>query len=125
MHVVAPEQGIALPGLTVAIADSHTCTHGALGALAWGWVRGEILHILATQTCVQAKPRTLRLTLEGSLGPGTSAKDVILALICRLGVAAGNGYAVEYTGPLVRALPMEGRFTVFATCRWSGARATA
>ncbi|RYY98923.1 MAG: 3-isopropylmalate dehydratase large subunit [Comamonadaceae bacterium] len=112
VHVVAPEMGIALPGLTVAIGDSHTCTHGAVGALAWGVGQGELVHILATQTCVQHKPRTMRVNLAGTLPAGATGKDVILHLIGTLGVAAGNGYAVEYAGPAVRALPMEARFTL-------------
>jgi 3-isopropylmalate/(R)-2-methylmalate dehydratase large subunit len=112
VHVVTPELGLALPGLTVAIGDSHTCTHGALGALAWGVGQGELVHILATQTSVQQRPKTMRVTLDGVLPEGTTAKDLILHLIGRLGVAAGNGYAVEYAGPAVRALPMEGRFTL-------------
>lgn len=112
VHVVTPEMGIALPGLTVAIGDSHTCTHGALGALAWGVGQGELVHILATQTCVQRKPRTLRVNLEGRVPAGATGKDLILHLIGRLGVAAGNGYAVEYAGEAVRALAMEARFTL-------------
>jgi 3-isopropylmalate/(R)-2-methylmalate dehydratase large subunit len=98
VHVITPEMGIALPGLTVAIGDSHTCTHGALGALAWGVGQGELVHILATQTCVQHKPRTMRVNFEGGLPPGTASKDLILFLIGRLGVAAGNGYAVRWSG---------------------------
>jgi 3-isopropylmalate/(R)-2-methylmalate dehydratase large subunit len=112
VHVVTPELGIALPGLTVAIGDSHTCTHGALGALAWGVGQGEIVHILATQTCVQHKPQALRVNLEGRLPQGLGGKDLVLFLIGRLGVAAGNGYAVEYAGEAVRALAMEARFTL-------------
>ena len=112
VHVIAPEMGIALPGLTVAVGDSHTCTNGALGALAWGVGQGELVHILATQTCVQHKPRTMRVTFNGALPQGTSSKDLVLFLIGRLGVAAGNGYAVEYAGATVRALPMEARFTL-------------
>jgi 3-isopropylmalate/(R)-2-methylmalate dehydratase large subunit len=112
VHVVTPELGIALPGLTVAIGDSHTCTHGAVGALAWGVGQGEIANILATQTCVQQRPKTMRLQLEGKLGPGATAKDLILSVIGRLGVGEGNGYAVEYAGSAVRALGMEGRFTL-------------
>lgn len=112
VHVVAPEMGIALPGLTVAIGDSHTCTHGAVGALAWGVGQGELVHILATQTCIQQRPRTMRVRLDGPLPAGTSGKDLILFLIGRLGVAAGNGYAVEYTGSAIAALPMEARFTL-------------
>jgi 3-isopropylmalate/(R)-2-methylmalate dehydratase large subunit len=112
VHVVAPELGIALPGLTVAIGDSHTCTHGALGALAWGVGQGELLHILATQTCVQHKPRTMRVRIDGQLASGVSGKDMILHLIGTLGAAAGNGYAVEYAGTAVRALSMEARLTL-------------
>ena len=112
VHVIAPEMGIALPGLTVAIGDSHTCTHGALGALAWGVGQGEIVHILATQTCVQRKPKTMRVILEGTLAPSVGSKDLILYLIGRAGVSTGNGYAVEYAGSAVRALPMEARFTL-------------
>ncbi len=112
VHVTAPEQGLVLPGLTVCIGDSHTCTHGALGALAWGVGQGELLHILATQTCVQRKPRTLRVNLLGALPPGTSAKDLILFLIGRFGASAGSGYAVEYGGPVIEAMSMEARFTL-------------
>jgi 3-isopropylmalate/(R)-2-methylmalate dehydratase large subunit len=112
VHVIAPEMGIALPGLTVAIGDSHTCTHGALGALAWGVGQGELVHILATQTCVQHKPRTMRVRFDGQLPRGTGGKDLILHLIGQLGVAAGNGHAVEYAGEAVRSLSMEARFTL-------------
>jgi 3-isopropylmalate/(R)-2-methylmalate dehydratase large subunit len=112
VHVITPEMGIALPGLTVAIGDSHTCTHGALGALAWGVGQGELVHILATQTCVQHRPRTMRVRIDGRLPPGTGGKDLILFLIGRLGVGAGNGYAVEYAGRAIEELPMEARFTV-------------
>lgn len=112
VHVVAPELGLVLPGLTVAIGDSHTCTHGALGALAWGVGQGELLHILATQTCVQRCPRTMRVRLDGRLPEGLGGKDIILHLIGHLGAAAGNGFAVEYCGAAVSALPMEGRFSL-------------
>ncbi|MCJ0765887.1 3-isopropylmalate dehydratase large subunit [Variovorax terrae] len=112
VHVIAPELGLALPGLTVAIGDSHTCTHGALGTLAWGVGQGELLHILATQTCVQRKPRTMRVTLDGPVPPGVGGKDLILHLIRTLGADAGNDYAVEYAGSAVQALPMEARFTL-------------
>ncbi len=112
MHVISPELGIALPGLTLCCSDSHSCTIGALGALAWGIGGGELTHILATQTSVQRKPKAMRITLEGQLSPDTQGKDIILRLIGELGVAAGNGYAVEYTGSAIRSLPMEGRFTV-------------
>ncbi len=112
VHVVAPEQGLVLPGLTVAIGDSHTCTHGALGALAWGVGQGELLHILATQTCVQRRPRTMRVRLEGQPPKGLGGKDLILHLIGALGAEAGNAYAVEYAGAAVRSLPMEARFSL-------------
>lgn len=112
MHVVAPELGITLPGLTLCCSDSHSCTNGALGALAWGIGGGELTHILATQTSVQKKPKTMRIRLDGKLPPDTQGKDIILYLIGRLGVAAGNGYAVEYAGEVIRDLPMEGRFTL-------------
>ena len=112
VHVITPEMGIALPGLTVAIADSHTCTHGAVGALAWGVGQGEIVHILASQTCVQLRPATMRVRLEGAIPAGTGGKDLILFLIGQLGVSAGNGFAVEYAGSAIDALPMEARFTL-------------
>jgi 3-isopropylmalate/(R)-2-methylmalate dehydratase large subunit len=112
MHVVSPELGIALPGLTLCCSDSHSCTIGALGALAWGIGGGELTHILATQTSVQRRPKTMRIMLDGRLPPGTYGKDIVLRLIGDVGVAAGSGYAVEYAGGAIRALPMEGRFTV-------------
>jgi len=112
VHVMTPELGIALPGLSIAIGDSHTCTNGALGALAWGVGQGDLLHILATQTCVQHKPRALRVRIDGRLPHGTSGKDLILYLIGQLGASAGIGYAVEYAGAAIRALSMEERFTV-------------
>ncbi|MGZ3411962.1 MAG: 3-isopropylmalate dehydratase large subunit [Xanthobacteraceae bacterium] len=112
MHVIAPELGLTLPGLTLCCSDSHSCTNGALAALSWGIGAGELTHILATQTSVQKRPKTMRISLDGSLAPGVAAKDIILHLIGTLGVAAGNGYAVEYAGSAIRALPMEGRFTI-------------
>ena len=112
MHVIAPELGITLPGLTLCCSDSHSCTNGALGALAWGIGGGELTHILATQTSVQRKPKTMRIRVDGRLPAGTHAKDLILRLIGEVGVAAGNGYAVEYAGSAIRELPMEARFTV-------------
>lgn len=112
VHVITPEMGIALPGLTVTIGDSHTCTNGALGALAWGVGQGEIVHILATQTCVQQKPKTMRVNLEGKLPYGISGKDLVLFIIGQLGVAAGNGYAVEYSGSAIDSMPMESRLSL-------------
>jgi 3-isopropylmalate/(R)-2-methylmalate dehydratase large subunit len=122
VHIITPELGIALPGLTVAIGDSHTTTNGALGALAWGVGQGEIAHILATQTCVVRKPRSMRVVLEGPLPAGTSSKDLILHLIRKAGVSAGNGHAVEYAGSAIRALPLEARFTVCNMSAEWGAR---
>ncbi len=122
VHIITPELGIALPGLTVAIGDSHTTTNGALGALAWGVGQGEIAHILATQTCVVRKPRSMRVTLDGPLPAGTSSKDLILHVIRTAGVSAGNGHAVEYAGSAIRALPMEARFTVCNMSAEWGAR---
>lgn len=112
VHVVGPELGLSLPGLSIVCGDSHTCTHGGLGALAFGIGSSEMLHVLATQTLVQRKPRRMRITLEGDLAPGVSAKDVILHLIGRLGTDAGTDYAVEYAGSAVRAMPVEARLTL-------------
>lgn len=112
VHVVAPELGLALPGLTMVCGDSHTCTNGALGALAFGIGASEVQHVLATQTLPQRRPKTMRARFEGALPPGVGAKDMILALIGRIGAAGGTGYALEYTGEAVRALDMEGRMTL-------------
>ena len=112
VHVITPEQGIAQPGMTITIGDSHTCTNGALGALAWGVGQGELAHILATQTVIAQRPRTMRVRLEGTLPPGIGGKDLILFLIARLGVQEGVGHAVEYAGSAIRALAMEDRFTL-------------
>lgn len=112
VHVVGPELGFTLPGALLVCGDSHTCTHGALGALAWGIGTSELTHVLATQTLVQARPKTMRVRFEGALPKGVGAKDMILALIGRLGTAGGAGYAVEYAGEAIRALDMEGRMTI-------------
>ncbi len=112
VHIIGPELGLTQPGATVVCGDSHTCTHGALGALAWGIGSSELVHVLATQTIVQRRPRTMRVTFEGALRPGAGPKDLILHLIGRLGVAAGSGHAVEYAGPAIRAMGVEGRMTV-------------
>jgi len=112
VHVVGPELGFTLPGSLLVCGDSHTCTHGALGALAWGIGTTELVHVLATQTVVQAKPKTMRVRFEGAPAPGVGAKDMILALIGKLGTAGGMGYAVEYAGEAIRALDLEGRMTV-------------
>ena len=112
VHVVGPELGFTLPGVLLVCGDSHTCTHGALGALAWGIGTSELTHVLATQAIVQKKPRTMRVRFEGNLARGVSAKDMILALIGRLGVSGGVGYAIEYAGEATRALDLEGRMTM-------------
>jgi len=112
VHVVGPELGFTLPGVLLVCGDSHTCTHGALGALAWGIGTSELVHVLATQAIVQAKPRTMRVRFDGLPARGVGAKDMILALIGRLGTAGGVGYAVEYAGEAIRALAIEGRMTV-------------
>lgn len=112
VHVIAPELGLTLPGLTLVCGDSHTCTNGALGALAFGIGASEVVHVLATQTLPQRRPRTLRVSFSGLLPDGVGAKDMILALIGRIGSAGGTGYAIEYAGEAVRALDMEGRMTL-------------
>ena len=112
VHVVSPERGIALPGLTLVCGDSHTCTVGGIGALAWGIGATEGEHVLATQTLAQAKPKTMRVTFTGSLKPGVYPKDMILALIGQIGANGGIGYAVEFAGPAIAALPIEGRLTI-------------
>ena len=122
VHVIGPELGLSLPGSMVLCGDSHTSTHGALGALAWGVGASEIVHVLATQTIVQRRPRRMRLTLTGELRPGVEAKDLVLAIIARLGASAGTGYAVEYAGPVVERLSMAGRLTLCNMSIEMGAR---
>lgn len=112
VHVIAPEQGIVLPGLTLVCPDSHTCTQGALGALAWGVGSSAVEHALVTQTLRVRKPRTMRVRFEGELSAGVTAKDMILYLIRSHGASGGNGYAVEFAGSAVRALDMEARMTL-------------
>lgn len=111
-HVISPELGIALPGTTLVCCDSHTCTVGGIGALAWGIGTTEGEHAVATQCLVRARPRTIRVTLHGSPGPGVSAKDLVLALIARFGVRGGDGHAIEFDGEAVNALDVEGRLTL-------------
>jgi 3-isopropylmalate/(R)-2-methylmalate dehydratase large subunit len=111
-HVVGPEQGITLPGLTLVCGDSHTSTHGAIGCIAFGIGASEVAHVLATQTLWQRRPRTMRITVDGRLGFGVTAKDVILAIIREIGAAGGTGHAIEYAGEAIRALSMEGRLTL-------------
>ena len=112
VHVISPEQGIVLPGTTVVCPDSHTCTQGALGALAWGIGSSEAEHVLATQTLRVAKPRSMRVSLEGALGAGVGAKDLMLWLIARESASGAKGHAVEFAGAAVRALPVEARLTL-------------
>ena len=112
VHVVGPELGITLPGVTLACGDSHTSTHGGVGALALGVGTSDVTHVLATQTLPLRRPKPLRVTANGHLGPGLYAKDLILGIISQVGAAAGNGAAVEYDGSAVRALPIEGRLTL-------------
>jgi 3-isopropylmalate/(R)-2-methylmalate dehydratase large subunit len=112
VHVIGPELGLTQPGLTIVCGDSHTSTHGAFGALAFGIGTSEVEHVLATQTLPQRRPRTMRVELEGALPPGLTAKDMTLGLIGELGVSGGVGHVVEYAGDAVRALSMEGRMTI-------------
>ncbi|CAN0201117.1 unnamed protein product, partial [Phaeothamnion confervicola] len=112
LHVMSPELGLTLPGTTVICGDSHTCTNGALGALAFGIGISEVVHILATQTLVQRKPKTMRASIEGAMPRGVYSKDLILALIGKIGAAGGAGHAVEYAGSAVRALDIEARMTL-------------
>ena len=109
VHVVTPELGIALPGSTLVCCDSHTCTVGGIGALTWGIGASEFQHVLATQTLVMEKPRTMRVTFNGAIPAGVTPKDMILHVIGHVGAKAGNGYAVEYAGEAVRSLAVEGR----------------
>ncbi len=112
VHVIGPEQGLTLPGLLINCGDSHTSTHGAFGALAFGIGATEVAHVLATQTIWQSKPKSMRITVEGQLGPGVGAKDLALAWISKLGADAARGHAIEYAGQAVRDLSMEGRMTL-------------
>jgi 3-isopropylmalate/(R)-2-methylmalate dehydratase large subunit len=112
VHVVGPELGFTQPGCLLVCGDSHTCTHGGLGALSWGIGRSEIVHVLATQTIYQSKPKRMRVRFDGALAAGVFAKDLILHLIGKIGAAAGTGFAVEYAGSAIRAMPIEGRLTI-------------
>ncbi|HEX2547004.1 MAG TPA: 3-isopropylmalate dehydratase large subunit [Ramlibacter sp.] len=122
VHVVGPEQGITLPGVTLVCGDSHTSTHGAMGALAFGIGASEVAHVLATQTLWQARSKTLRVEVTGRLRPGVHAKDLVLALIARIGAFGGTGHTIEYTGSAVRALSMEARMTICNMSIEAGAR---
>ncbi len=123
VHVIGPEQGFTLPGMTIVCGDSHTSTHGAFGALAFGIGTSEVEHVLATQCLVQKRPKTMEVRVDGQLSPRCSAKDVILAIIGKIGTAGGTGYVIEYTGSAIRALSMEGRMTLCNMSIEGGARA--
>lgn len=123
VHVIGPELGLTQPGMMIVCGDSHTSTHGAFGALAFGIGTSEVAHVLATQCLLQNKPKTFEVRVNGRLGPGISAKDIILALIAKIGVGGGTGYVFEYTGEAIRALSMEARMTVCNMTIEAGARA--
>ncbi|MCC6304587.1 MAG: 3-isopropylmalate dehydratase large subunit [Rhodobacteraceae bacterium] len=123
VHIIGPEQGWTLPGMTIVCGDSHTATHGAFGALAHGIGTSEVEHVLATQTLIQSKSRNMRVEVTGSLGPGVTAKDITLSVIAATGTAGGTGHVIEYAGEAIRALSMEGRMTVCNMAIEGGARA--
>ena len=123
VHVVGPEQGATLPGMTVVCGDSHTSTHGAFGALAFGIGTSEVEHVMATQCLIQRKSKNMQVRVEGHVNPGITAKDIVLAIIGEIGTAGGNGYAIEFAGEAIQALSMEGRMTVCNMTIEAGARA--
>ncbi len=123
VHIIGPEQGLSQPGMTIVCGDSHTATHGAMGALAFGIGTSEVEHVLATQTLLQRRPKNMRVAVEGSLPFGVSAKDVILAIIAKIGTAGGTGHVIEYAGSAIRGLSMEGRMTLCNMTIEAGARA--
>jgi len=123
VHIVGPEQGLTQPGMTIVCGDSHTSTHGAFGALAFGIGTSEVEHVLATQTLQMRRAKNMRVTVEGVTGPGVTAKDIVLAIIGRIGTAGGTGHVIEYAGSAIRALSMEGRMTVCNMSIEAGARA--
>ena len=123
VHVVGPEEGATLPGMTVVCGDSHTSTHGALGALAHGIGTSEVEHVLATQCLIQSKSKNMRVVIDGQVGPGITAKDIVLAIIGEIGTAGGTGYAIEFAGQAIRDLSIEGRMTVCNMAIEAGARA--
>jgi 3-isopropylmalate/(R)-2-methylmalate dehydratase large subunit len=123
VHIVGPEQGFTLPGMTIVCGDSHTSTHGAFGALAHGIGTSEVEHVLATQTLIQQKAKNMLVRVDGQLPPGVTAKDIILAIIGEIGTAGGNGHVIEFAGEAIRALSMEGRMTVCNMTIEGGARA--
>jgi len=123
VHVIGPEQGLTQPGMTIVCGDSHTSTHGAFGALAFGIGTSEVGHVLATQTLLQYKPKTMAIRVDGTLDDGVTAKDIILAVIAKIGIGGGTGYVFEYMGSAIRSLSMEGRMTICNMSIEGGARA--
>jgi 3-isopropylmalate/(R)-2-methylmalate dehydratase large subunit len=123
VHIIGPEQGMTLPGMTIVCGDSHTSTHGAFGALAFGIGTSEVEHVLATQTLIQKPAKNMRITVDGALPAGVTAKDIVLAIIGRIGTAGGTGHVIEYAGSAIRGLSMEGRMTVCNMSIEAGARA--
>lgn len=123
VHVIGPEQGLTLPGMTIVCGDSHTSTHGAFGALAFGIGTSEVEHVLATQTLPQSRPKWMSVTVEGTLDPSVTAKDIVLAIIGKIGTGGGIGHVIEYRGSAIRALSMEGRMTVCNMSIEAGAKA--
>ena len=123
VHVIGPEEGVTLPGMTLVCGDSHTSTHGALGALAFGIGTSEVEHVLATQCLVQKKSKNMLVSVDGDVGPGITAKDIVLAIIGEIGTAGGTGYTIEFSGTAIRALSVEGRMTVCNMAIEAGARA--
>ena len=123
VHVIGPEQGATLPGMTVVCGDSHTSTHGAFGALAFGIGTSEVEHVMATQTLLQKKSRNMLISVDGDVGPGVTAKDIVLAIIGKIGTAGGTGCTIEFGGEAIRALSMEGRMSVCNMAIEAGARA--
>ncbi|MGE0260251.1 MAG: 3-isopropylmalate dehydratase large subunit, partial [Alphaproteobacteria bacterium] len=123
VHIIGPEQGLSQPGMTIVCGDSHTATHGAMGALAFGIGTSEVEHVLATQTLIQAHAKNMLVEVNGGLGAGVSPKDVILAIIGKIGTAGGTGHVIEYAGDTFRAMSMEGRMTVCNMTIEAGARA--
>jgi 3-isopropylmalate/(R)-2-methylmalate dehydratase large subunit len=123
VHVIGPEQGLTQPGMTIVCGDSHTSTHGAFGALAFGIGTSEVSHVLATQCLIQSKPKTMAVHVDGTLAKGVGAKDIILAIIAQIGVGGGTGYVFEYMGSAIRSLSMEGRMTICNMSIEGGARA--
>lgn len=123
VHIIGPEQGWTLPGMTVVCGDSHTATHGAFGALAHGIGTSEVEHVLATQTLIQSKSKNMKVEITGKLSPGVTAKDIVLSIIAKTGTAGGTGYVIEYMGEAIRALSMEGRMTICNMAIEGGARA--